>query len=381
VRRILEDLPESLDETYERILRDIRRPNQAYACRLLQCLVAAVRPLQVEELAEILAFDFSSDGIPKLNPGWRWEDQEEAVMSACSSLVIVVKDGDSRIVQFSHFSVQEFLTSDRLARSGREEISRYHIPLDVAHTILAQACLGVLLKLGDKVVREDLKSFPLVKYATGNWGYHAQFKGVWSHIKDGCESLLDTDKPHFAAFFFAYDALHGPPYPADYQKGKRTPIYFAAAFGFYPLVEHLIERYPEDVNAQWANGTALHVASARGHVDVLLLLLQHIPVDIRSEMKHRTPLHCAAIKGNVEVGRHLLNHGADMNAREPDGRTSLHLAVHFGQLEFVRFLMEQGADQGVRDSYGETPCQVAKRRGHYTILRLLSEYVVESEEE
>jgi len=54
--------------------------------------VAAVRPLKVEELAEVLSFDFDAEGIPKLNPDWRWEDQEEAVVSACSSLVIVVKD-------------------------------------------------------------------------------------------------------------------------------------------------------------------------------------------------------------------------------------------------------------------------------------------------
>ena len=87
VRHILDDLPESLDETYERILRGIRRPNQGHAHRLLQCLVAAVRPLQVKELAEVLAFDFNTEWIPKLNRGWRWEDEEEAVMSACSSLV------------------------------------------------------------------------------------------------------------------------------------------------------------------------------------------------------------------------------------------------------------------------------------------------------
>jgi hypothetical protein len=37
VRRILEELPDSLDETYERILREIRKPNQGYAHRLLQC--------------------------------------------------------------------------------------------------------------------------------------------------------------------------------------------------------------------------------------------------------------------------------------------------------------------------------------------------------
>src|SRR5712671_4563678 len=126
VRRILDDLPDSLDETYERVLKEIKKANQRIAHRLLQCLVVAVRPLRVEELAEVLAFDFSTEGIPKLNPSWRWEDQEEAVMSACSSLVIIVKDGKSRIVQFSHFSVKEYLTSERLAESIRD-VSRYQI--------------------------------------------------------------------------------------------------------------------------------------------------------------------------------------------------------------------------------------------------------------
>jgi hypothetical protein len=140
----LEELPDSLDETYERILREIRKPKQGHAHRLLQCLVAAVRPLRVEELAEVLAFDFKAEGIPKLNVGWRWENQEEAVMSACSSLVIIVQDGDSRIVQFSHFSVKEFLTASRLADPIRD-VSRYYIRHEAAHTILAQACLGVIL--------------------------------------------------------------------------------------------------------------------------------------------------------------------------------------------------------------------------------------------
>ena len=133
VRRILDELPDSLDETYERVLKEIKKANQRIAHRLLQCLVAAVRPLEVEELSEVLAFDFTTEAIPKLNPSWRWEDQEEAVMSACSSLVIVVKDEDSRIVQFSHFSVKEYLTSERLAKSS-QDVSRYHIPLERAHS-------------------------------------------------------------------------------------------------------------------------------------------------------------------------------------------------------------------------------------------------------
>src|SRR5882762_5967800 len=91
VRRFLEELPESLDETYERVLREIKKPNRDHAQRLLQSLVVAIRPLYVEELAELLAVDFDdAEGIPKLNPSWRWEDQEQALLSSCSSLIIIV---------------------------------------------------------------------------------------------------------------------------------------------------------------------------------------------------------------------------------------------------------------------------------------------------
>ena len=127
VRRFLEELPESLDETYERVLREIKKPNRDHARRLLQCLVVAIRPLRVEELAEVVAFDFDdAEGtrIPKLKPSWRWEDQEQALLTSCSSLITIVGTGGSRVVQFSHFSIKEFLTSARLGTSS-QDVSRY----------------------------------------------------------------------------------------------------------------------------------------------------------------------------------------------------------------------------------------------------------------
>src|ERR1700761_8145353 len=147
VRRTLNELPESLDDTYERVIMGIKRANQSHAYRMLQCLAVAIRPLSVAELAELLAFDFDvAEGeMPKLNSNWRWEDYEEAALSTCSSLVTVVLNDGSPVVQFSHFSVKEFLMSDRLAASMRE-ISQYHINLEDAHTLLAQASLAFLLR-------------------------------------------------------------------------------------------------------------------------------------------------------------------------------------------------------------------------------------------
>jgi hypothetical protein len=66
-------------------------------------------------------------------------------------------------VQFSHFSVKEFLTSDRLAIAA-EDISFYHIAPTPAHAILAQACLGVLLRRDDTTSETFVQRFPLAQY-------------------------------------------------------------------------------------------------------------------------------------------------------------------------------------------------------------------------
>ncbi|KAI9434800.1 hypothetical protein H4582DRAFT_1855632, partial [Lactarius indigo] len=139
---ILRQLPATLDETYARVLKEIGTTNQLYAHRMLQCLTVAKRPLGVEELAEILALDFSGGEIPELKENWRWKDQQDAVLSTCSSLISVVSDpfGPGHVVQFSHFSVQEFLTSDRLATSSAG-ISCFHVLPEPAHTVIVKACL------------------------------------------------------------------------------------------------------------------------------------------------------------------------------------------------------------------------------------------------
>jgi hypothetical protein len=147
-------------------LRGINKANREHAHRLLQCLTVANWPLRVEELVEVLAVEFDADldsALPKLNPDWRWADQPQAILSTCSSLIAIVDDGYSQVVQFSHFSVKEFLTSDRLAQSS-EDVSLYHVRLGPAHTILAQACLRVLLSLHGRITKDHSRDSPLSRF-------------------------------------------------------------------------------------------------------------------------------------------------------------------------------------------------------------------------
>jgi hypothetical protein len=414
VRRTLEELPDSLDETYERILREIGKPNQGHAHRLLQCLVVAVRPLEVKELAEVLAVDFNTGEMPELNPGWRWEDQEEAVMSACSSLVTIVKDGDSRVVQFSHFSVKEFLTADRLAEPIRD-VSRYHIRLEAAHTILAQACLGVLLRLDDRVDRGSIKSFPLARYAAVYWPTHARVEDVLSHIKDGMERLFDADKPHFATWLWIYNRDWGDPMSTMRpEEPKAVPLYHAARLGFRDLAERLIVEHPEHVNARGGSyDTPMHAAVHAGHGNILSLLIKH-GADMEGQsvaIYGGTPLHRAALNGRVQIGQCLLDLGANINARDDDrdtplinavmqghvefarmllergavidaqnnrGKTALHWAIEEGYTQAMQLLLEHGVDVNARDEDGNTPSELASLIGYQEIVELLSAYSAES---
>ena len=373
LRRILKELPESLDETYERVLREIRKANQGHAYRLLQCLVVAVRPLRAEELAEVLAVDFEVGGTPILNPGWRWSDHQEAVLSACSSLVTILKDGDSQIVQFSHFSVKEYLTSNRLAESSRD-VSRYHIELGAAHTILAQACLGVLLRLDDDVDEDSIKNFPLAPYAAQYWVKHVQFEVVSSRIEEGMDRLFDADKPHFSVWLWIYNEDRGSLSGFSPTGPEAVPLYYAALHGFRGLVERLLVKHPEDLHAEGGYcKTPLHASHKGQHFDIFSIFIDHFPDGNIPAGYSLTALHLASSQGPLEIGQRLLSRGADVNAKTSSDWTPLSYAGWWGQLETARMLIQHGAEIDSQSNHGETPMHLASQGGHVKVVKLLLE--------
>jgi ankyrin repeat protein len=427
VRHTLDELPESLDETYECVLKEIKKPNRGHVRRLLQCLVAAIWPLDMKELAEVLAVDFDdAEGVPKLKPNWCWEDEEQALLTSCSSLITIVKTEDLRVVQFSHFSVKEFLTSERLATSSGD-ISRYHIVLEPAHTILAQACMSVLLQSDDHVEENGIrKRSPLALYAARYWVIHAQFGRVSSFLRKTMEYLFDVDKPNFAAWL----RLHNIDTYVTQQSSSLywfvvstdsgiTPLYCAALCGFEDLVEHLVVKYPQGVNTSGGryvtplvaalggrhfqtakilrhNGayvnvhglcghTPLHSVAWYGDLEMVRILLDYkADVNVLG-LNDLTPIHyassrflCEATPHNIrqlfpDVTRLLLEHGADINARTNGGMTPLHLAASGGWVEVVRMLLEHGANVGAEDNGGKTPLHSAVDYDNVEVVRMLLE--------
>ena len=374
IRSALDELPRTLDATYERTLQDIDGENWGYAHRLLQCIAIALRPLRIEELAEFLAIDFDVGRIPTLVADWRPENPGNAVLSTCSSLITVVTVDDLPVVQFSHFSVQEFLMSNRLA-SGL--LSHFHISLEPAHTIVAQACLSVLLQLDNHIDQRSITKYHLAHYAAQYWVDHAKFQNVSSRVEDAMKHVFDRNRPHFAAWVWVYDrdqSRRSMDSETPLQPNA-PPIYYAALWDLPCMVEWLATARPQDVNEQGGHyGTPLCAASALGLLGSAQVLIKY-GADVDSAGRNGwSPLLWTSDNGRLELSQLMLDHGADINFRDSSSRTPLSLATGKDHLEIASFLLQRGADVNVWESGEGTVLMKSIQRNHLMSAQLLLTY-------
>ncbi|KAK0118571.1 hypothetical protein ONS95_007457 [Cadophora gregata] len=107
IRLVLENLPRSLSETYDRLLGRIEGTERRnMILRMFKWIVCTRQPLHVNEIREGIAFtledeDWTQEKIPTdLN----------RLIRACGNLVIV--DTETDIVQLAHYTVQQYFLKD-----------------------------------------------------------------------------------------------------------------------------------------------------------------------------------------------------------------------------------------------------------------------------
>jgi ankyrin repeat protein len=369
IRQALDELPETLDETYERTLLDIDKDNWEYAHRLFQCIVVARRPLRVEELAEFLAFKSGEGGSLAYQEDWRPEDPRDTVLSTCSSLITVVNVDGSPVMEFSHFSVKEYLTSNRISE-GR--VLRYYIPLEPAHLFVTQACLSFLLQLDNHVTKEQIEDSPLARYAGRYWADHAEFGNVSSHAEDMMKTLFNPKRHHFTNWVWIYDTIWDKsPVSAALPRPGWAPLHHAAQHGFDRVAEWLITTCAQDVNVSHNFRAPLNIASIKGRLKVVqVLLAHHADVDINCTGGHWAPLHLSLWNGHPTVARVLLEHGADVNLKSTGGWTPLRSLLQISRnLETAQMLLEHGADPNASDR--DSLYMAALDKGHSGLAQLL----------
>ncbi|KAI5460819.1 ankyrin repeat-containing domain protein, partial [Mariannaea sp. PMI_226] len=312
VLKTLQVLPRNLNGVYRRILSEIERKYSKEARFVFRLLVAARRPLTVDEVD--VAYHL-------------WTNKEAAYLSdhqirkdiykCCGSLVYL--DREHRTVNFSHQSAKDYLMNAD---------HQYRVLLDESNLQLFKICWQYLVL----VLPSEKKSQP-------------------SDRADARKALDKNKQFQYAKEEWIEHALASSP-------ASISQVFWASDD---------LERFPT-LREEWL------LASARqGHLRVLNLLLEK-GANGRAESEDGcTPMILAAWEGHHLIVGLLLNcEGFDVNRVDIDGDCALNSAAFKGRDKVVKILLNSGrADVNIRNKRAFTPLLSALDSAHESTTKIL----------
>ncbi|PWI63948.1 hypothetical protein PCL_02264 [Purpureocillium lilacinum] len=370
LRAALRSLPRTLDETYARTLSNLPQEHRHRTVLILQFLAYSERPLTTEEAVDAIALDANSK--PRFDRQNRMPIPEE-ISRYCSSLVVVTKnnEGNSREIttlQLAHFSVKEYLMSDRLDAAVAEDFKEIN-----ARGSIAEVCLAYLLDLDPSLTISELREICwLAQYSARYWAENAMVAEISSvKVRSLLKEFFSNDDILKISYgLFDHDQLWRWVHASDeYEFG--APLYHASRLGLsYPV--QLLLHNGADVNAEGGSyGSALLAASYGGHEKIVRMLLdQGADVNIKSGV-FGTALEAASRQGEEKIVRMLLDHGGDANIESGMLGNALEAASYGGHENIVRMLLDYGGDVNIESGMLGNALEAASRRGHENVARVL----------
>lgn len=342
LRHALRSLPETLDETYDRILLNIPAEYEREAYSALQYLALAPCSVSVADVAEAVAIDRECH---TFDPEDRLADPFD-IVEVLSSLVtyssaqiaLNIDEGSScryagaeraTGLRLSHYSVKEYLLSDRLRNKGA---SKFYISVYAAHKCIAEVCLTYLLWFDHpgSVSLDFILEFPFGLYAARYWYRHARIAYQSPELRpEGKDNLtrmcVDLLNPERSSSFINWLKLSDPyrfRQGTNYERTLEempTPLFYACYLGLREVAEILVGAGADLIGSNSSNNissaTALNGAINGGNEAVVNLLLDSgMNVNSVSEWG-RTPLHQAAAYGDETIVKLLIKHSAHLEAR------------------------------------------------------------------
>ncbi|KAK0514475.1 hypothetical protein JMJ35_003092 [Cladonia borealis] len=368
--RLLNSLPQSLDETYERMLCKIDPALIKDARRILTLLCFASRPLTLPELIDGIAVETTEP--TGLNKKCRLEDYND-IHDICPGFINLTVADEKLIVQIAHFSVQEYLESDRIKESQAKHFGLTSVK---AHAEIAQICLIYLFepKLSSSVLYwSALEEYPLAHFAAEYWYNHYESTVKPASNLDTLILSLFQQKESFMTWVRLYegdeDYSHGTSDPSK----AANPVYYAALLGLDQTLHELLNtKLQEEINAQGGfYGNALQAASYKGHKEVVQLLLDSGAYINAQGGHYSNALQAASYKGRKEVVQLLLDRGADVNAQSGPNGNALQAASCQGHENVVQLLLDKGADVNAQGGKYGNALQAASLEGRENVVQLL----------
>lgn len=309
-------MPTTLDDTYGRILSRIGKNDVGRAQRILQWLAFSARPLFIEELAEVVAIDVIPDS------GF---DRDEVlvnpleVLDICSSLITVTDREQegwgsvSQTITLAHYSVKEYLTSDRIKQGPLNQYSMQEVE---CHCSIAMASLKYLMQFQQPLSEEALVMSVLARYSAKFWSSHMQKTAhKMEEISYLAIHLFSKENPAYLCWIQLCDpdkTWNDPDLGIDLNS-TAAPIYYAVLLGLAPIT-HLLLKAGAQVNAQGGKyGNPLQAASWRGDEQMVKTLLDKGANANSQGGLYGNALQAASAQGHTAIVEILLLAHASVN--------------------------------------------------------------------
>ncbi|KAK1242542.1 hypothetical protein MKX08_005354 [Trichoderma sp. CBMAI-0020] len=359
IRRALRQLPQGLDETYERILRNIDPVYQAQVASCLKWLALSLCTLTIDELAEIFILQPEND--PIIDEDERIFSSED-ILAYLHGLIVVEMDESTKHVRLAHYSIKEYLTSGRICK---DLASAFSFTDTSAHLWIAFSSLAYALHTAVRFnIAENIKELEsgrrdnsnrldrLTWYTAKNWLHHLEMvpRKSWpAEVVQMAKSALSfrSQSLIITILVTSRSILLYPVFDGILQH----PYYFTALLGCSQLTELLLS---DDLSigkylTQEDMDIMLQLAALAGSKDLVLSLLDR-GAAINAERvgneyrQYGDALQAAVQQGNPDIVRILLNRGADVNAQRGEWGSALQSAVMQDGLDMLKLLINHGAD-------------------------------------
>ncbi|KAJ6157411.1 hypothetical protein N7470_005003 [Penicillium chermesinum] len=393
IRRSINDLPKDLTEVFNRALwRIVAQNNTEIASRCFLWVAAAKRPLSINELKETILIEIGQEH----SKPERWPNGIHKICSWCENPVQV--DEETRIVQFPHRAVRQFL----IEKCTDSQLENFHVDLKQADHHVGENQSSIMWEHWEKMI---LHENHLIQYP---WGIRP-FKeddpiiiawcckvshvallrliyrriellgmqvperlSVWKAVEcydlDFLSLLIDAGADVNLRTSQGYTALHYATSKgsmclvsrliaagADVNLRTQPPMDFTA---LYPAVTHVFHtdgRYLETFDGY----STLPYATSEGIVRNFDGLLA-AGADVNLQMfKDSTTLYSSIpFRDSGATGR-TGAFGEDVDLQTSGGSTALHIAIKRGCVDVVDELLAAGADVNLRTSEGSNALYVA----------------------
>ncbi|KAL3707747.1 hypothetical protein TMatcc_005729 [Talaromyces marneffei ATCC 18224] len=382
LRKSLNSLPKTLEETYARILASIDRSYRHYAIRVLQFLTYSNRPLTIQEAIDSIVVE--PDGNPTFNAKLRMPETRE-IIRLCSSLVSLVTRYDNlrgepiMELQLAHFSVEQYLKSGQIKETFPEELTKvgemFQNGLNeiTAKGLITRVCLAYLSQMDELCPIDKIdEEFPLAEYCANYWMDHARPVETEKIVQESVLSFFLECRGGYVVWEWLFERGISGWTHKRLPEPIQTPVYYASLAGLRHTVEILLNK-GVDVNAQGGfYSNALQAASQNGYLEIVQLLLEK-GADINAPGDNGNALQAASHNGHLEIVQLLLEKGVDINAQGGFYNNALQAASQNGHLNIVQLLLEKGADINAQGGCYDNALQAASRNGYREVVQLLIE--------